>query len=115
MIDFTILFNSRGRFPLLQDCLYHIDFHSYEKKALEVLVNFDDDDLEAKEFRKELKEKFPFFKPSFSPREENIHINVNKMAFQAQGKYIWAIGDDCNIKTKEWDRIVKKKIEKYLG
>ena len=113
-MDFTILFNSRGRVRLLKEMLSSIEQTAFNLDDIEVLVNFDTDDYESLQNLPAIKEQFPFMKEFINPRELNIHINVNKMAFKAKGKYIWALGDDCHIQTAHWDKIAKSKFEEYF-
>jgi hypothetical protein len=113
-MDFTILFNSRNRVGLLQQMLRSIESTAAALLSLEVLVNFDDDDYASLSAIPLLEMEFAFFKPRINPREVNIHINVNKMAMEARGKYIWGLGDDCHILTKHWDKIASERFEHFL-
>lgn len=113
-IDFSIIFNSRGRVEMLTKMLQCIENTVSDKERIETIVNFDDDDSESLSSLDELKERFSFLKCLVNPREKNIHTNVNKMAFMANGKYIWALGDDCHIMTKDWDKIAKFKFEEVM-
>ena len=115
MIDFTILFNSRGRVGLLQNMLQCIQNTTHNLEGIEVLINFDDDDHPSINALPLLEDQFPFIKPRINPREVNIHINVNKIAFEAEGKYIWGLGDDCFIITDGWDKIALEKFDSYLS
>lgn len=112
-IDFSIVFNSRSRVPMLTRMLECIQDTTYDLNALEVIVNFDDDDEDSLSHLHLLEKRFRFLKCIVNKRELNIHVNVNKMAFMAKGDYIWALGDDCHIITKHWDLIAKTKFEYF--
>lgn len=113
-MSFTILFNSRGRVPMLKQMLSRIQNTTYDLDNIEVLINIDDDDTESVNIVEEFEEEFEFVKFLINPRELNIHKHVNIMADMAQGKYIWALGDDCHIMTMHWDKIAKDKLDSYL-
>jgi hypothetical protein len=104
-IDFSLIFNSRGRVAMLTQMLECIEDTCSNLDTLEVIVNFDTDDIESISAMPELKSKYKFLQCLINERELNLHINVNKMAFMSKGRYIWALGDDCHIMTKEWDKI----------
>jgi hypothetical protein len=110
-IDFSIIFNSRARVKMLTRMLECIQENTHDISKVEVIVNFDDDDNESLSSLPDLNTRFKFFNGIVNKREQNIHVNVNKMAFMAKGKYIWALGDDCHIITKHWDAIAKNKFE----
>ena len=114
-MSFTILFNSRGRVPMLKQMLSRIQNTTYDLDNIEVLINIDDDDTESVNIVEEFEEEFEFVKFLINPRELNIHKHVNIMADMAQGKYIWALGDDCHIITMHWDKIAKDKLDSSLG
>ena len=113
-MDFTILFNSRGRVLMLKQMLIRIQNTTFDLNRIEVLVNIDDDDDSSLNSVEELEDEFDFLKFFINPRELNIHKNVNVMANMARGKYIWALGDDCHIMTMHWDKIAKDKLDDYL-
>ena len=108
-IDFSIIFNSRDRVPMLTQMLESVRKNTNCIERLEVIVNFDDDDENSLNAIDGLKKKYKFLKCLVNKREKNIHINVNKMAFMAEGRYIWALGDDCHIMTMGWDRVALSK------
>lgn len=112
-IDFSIIFNSRSRVPMLTRMIECIQENTHNIDRLEVIVNFDDDDHDSLPSLSLLESRFKFLKCLVNKRELNIHVNVNKMAFMAKGKYIWALGDDCHIMTKDWDKIAKHKFEYF--
>lgn len=113
MIDFSIIFNSRGRVPMLRQMLRSIVRTASDISKIEVIVNFDNDDQESLSAIPSLEEEFGFAKFLSNDREVNIHVNVNKMAFRAKGKYIWALGDDCHILTKDWDLVARNKFDAF--
>lgn len=116
-IDFSIIFNSRNRVDMLTKMLECIQTTTSNLDRLEVLVNFDNDDKDSLSAFEDLISKFNFLTCLVNKREINIHFNVNRMAFMSRGKYIWALGDDCHIMTKDWDKIAFDKFktasEKY--
>jgi hypothetical protein len=99
---------------MLQQMLRSIADTSQDIGSIEVLVNFDNDDYESLSAIPILEMEFPFLKPRINEREINIHVNVNKMALDATGRYIWGLGDDCHIITKHWDKIAEEKFEKFF-
>lgn len=116
-IDFSIIFNSRNRVDMLTRMLECIEDTTSNLDKLEVLVNFDNDDKSSLYEFEKLISKFNFLTCLVNKREINIHFNVNRMAFMSRGKYIWALGDDCHIMTKDWDKIASDQFmsasEKY--
>lgn len=114
-MNFTILFNSRGRVPMLKQMLTRIQNTTFDISNIEVLINIDNDDVESVEAVKDFENEFEFVKFLINPRELNIHKHVNIMADIAKGKYIWALGDDCHIMTMHWDKIAKNKLDNYLN
>lgn len=114
-MNFTILFNSRGRVPMLKQMLTRIQNTTFDISNIEVLINIDNDDIESVEAVKDFENEFEFVKFLINPRELNIHKHVNIMANMARGKYIWALGDDCHIMTMHWDKIAQNKLDNYLS
>lgn len=103
--NFSIIFNSRNRVGMLTKMLECIERTANDIDGIETIVNFDDDDTASVSSIDELNSRFSFLTCLVNKREHNIHTNVNKMAFMAKGDYIWALGDDCHIMTKDWDVI----------
>ena len=100
---------------MLQQMLRSIADTANDIDSIETLVNFDDDDHPSLNAIPILEMEFPFLKPRVNERELNIHTNVNKMAFDAAGKYIWGLGDDCHIISKHWDKIAEEKFEEFFA
>jgi len=113
-VNFSIILNSRERPQLLTLMLESVQNTTEDLDNIEVIVNFDTDDCISLNILDMLHSKFPFLKSTIFKREHNIHTNVNRLADLATGKYIWALGDDCHILTKNWDVIAKNKFEEYF-
>ena len=111
-IDFSIIFNSRDRVDMLTEMFEKVEDTCSNLDKIEVIVNVDDDDLTTVNNIDKLTKRFNFVNFVVSERELNIHTNVNRMAFQSKGDFIWAMGDDCHITTKNWDNIAKEKFIK---
>ena len=71
---------------MLQKMLRCIGDTAYDIDSVEVLVNFDTDDHDSLSAIPILEMEYPFLKPRVNEREVNIHVNVNKMAFDARGR-----------------------------
>jgi hypothetical protein len=114
MIKFSIILNSRGRTNLLLAKLKCIEQHTNDLSSIEVIANFDTDDLESISCLSTFHTKFPFFRSTVFKREYNVHTNINKLAELSTGEFIWPMGDDCHIMTKDWDVIAYNKFQDFF-
>jgi hypothetical protein len=109
----SILVPSRGRKKQLKNLVANIANSVSDVNNIELLVKQDEDDPYTT-----IVAPNRFNIPSkvfLYPRSEYLNRDYyNFLAKEASGKYLFAIGDDVLIKTKNFDLILEEKIEEYL-
>lgn len=89
-----------------------------DKKNTEVVFVIDSDDVVSKDHLDGLITDFPELKIHYHITERSEFVNgvyLNWAVQFASGKYLWALGDDVEFRIRDWDTIVKTKIEKFLS
>jgi hypothetical protein len=108
-MKFSILLNTRERVPYLENLLRSLTVKTKIPQDIEVLINYDNDDLSSDNFsQNKFNLNVKFFK---NPRPYSLHSTINLMAKQAKGQYLIGVNDDIEFITKDWDEIILKKIE----
>ena len=105
-IDYSLFLNTRGRVSLLSNLLDSIVNTTYDINQLELLITIDNDDTESIEFLQSFN-KIPNIKLIIEPRPSNLHTNINNMAAQSIGDFLFVLNDDVVFLTKYWDKIIK--------
>lgn len=109
---FSILVPSRERKYQLEKLIENIGT-TVNIEDIELLVKQDDD---SKYTTIVAPNKFMIASKVFvAPRSEYLNRDYyNYLAQVAKGDYLWAIGDDVRVLTRNWNIILKERIEEYL-
>lgn len=116
-IDFSIIIPTRARYTLLIRLLESILRQTYDLSKIEIFLMTDVDDVCTHDLISEFKYFNNNVNINLCKQERNEFINenyINKGASLSKGKYLWTLGNDCEIVTHHWDLIGKRKIEGYL-
>src|SRR5438045_3440290 len=112
-MKFSIIGNTRGRPQLLKSMLNSV-YKNAKDKNLEILLYVDNDDQETIDFlavaEGEALDKTTAF---VKPRSTKLLANINYLAAQAKGQYIFILNDDSEVLTEGWDEIALTKIEAF--
>lgn len=113
---FSIVIPSRERYSLLIRTLDNIYFKADNPNKIESIVIIDNDDEYSEIILKDYKNfnNFPvkIFKVN---RGSNLNKDYYQYGFQqSSGKYLWGLGNDCEIITQHWDSILEQQIESFL-
>jgi glycosyltransferase involved in cell wall biosynthesis len=116
-IKFSIIIPTRNRHTLLVRCLDSILKQTNNISCVEILLMSDSDDIKTHK----LVEEYIWYNPTLNivldKQDRNIYNNenyINKAARKSRGRYLWTIGNDCEIISKDWDIHMERKIEGYL-
>jgi len=113
-MNFSLIFPTRERPKLLDNLLKSLDKTTSNKKAVEILIVRDrDDDTDIRSVLK----KYPSLDTKLYTVDRSTNFSrdyYNFLARQAKGKFIWALNDDVEFKTKFWDVILNTELELYL-
>jgi len=110
-MKFSILLNTRNRVRYLENLLYSLIVKTKNLQDIEVLVNYDDDDIASDNFASnKFNLNVRFFK---NPRPYSLHSTINLMARKANGKYLIGVNDDIEFMTQDWDEIIINKIQNF--
>lgn len=112
-MNFSLIFNTRGRSEILEGCLLSFAERSTRKSGFDFLIKVDDDDLNSIKECNSLKQKYPFFDYIVSPRPISLNESVSKLAFLSKGDIVYGINDDIYMLTDGWDQILLDKIGKF--
>lgn len=115
MRDITVVLPTRGRRDCLRTSLVSLAELAHDPKRLEMLLGFDDDDVESQDWFQshvaprltELGVRWVIY--SF-PRMGYIRLNeyVNALAQRAQGQWIMFWGDDAIMEGQDWDQRIRE-------
>ena len=115
--DFSIVIPTRLRYSLVIRCLESIRLKSANLDNIEVILISDNDD----EFTDYLIYDYIYQNPNvhikYLKRERSSYINRDYYQYgfqQSSGKYLWTMGNDCEIITDNWDTKAKESIEDFL-
>ena len=117
-VVFSLLVPTRGliRLDLFKSCVESFVSKAVDKNCFEFVVTMDLDD---KEHRAKVEEYFESNDYNFkiiTIRRNQIEFSRDYMNHAAQcssGKYIWALNDDVENVTEEWDRVLKELISAH--
>jgi hypothetical protein len=110
-MNFSLILNSRHRPQLLGHLLESIHDTTKNPTQIEVLVSFDNDDLESYDFVKEHAELWPWAKFEFIERDRNLSTRINRLANMANGRFIFVLNDDVEFVTNGWDEIALNQLD----
>ncbi len=106
---FSLLLNSRKRAQLLLGLFDNLVEKTENLNDIEVLVNFDSDDVESLRFMSNLSAvQHPIntvLKFEFCYRDQQLTKSYNKMASFSSGDFLFVMNDDARIETQNWDTI----------
>jgi len=110
----SIIIPTRLRVHLIEKALSSIIETVNIRDRIEVLIRFDDDDIVSIVKFLQLKVLQQLDVRVFvGPRHRYLHLNEyhNELCKHSVGEFIFAVADDCIIKTMHWDDL----IEAYTG
>lgn len=113
-INFSLILPSRCRPQYLKKLLDSIYKKTKDLLSIEVLVCIDKDDPCFNEYI-ELSQQYKSFllRMLMMDREKRLCAYYDIMAEKSSGKYVWALNDDCEIETENWDAMFLNKVEKH--
>lgn len=111
----TVLIPTRKRVESLSEILDSLETLTNDKKCLELVIGIDDDDLLTKNYLDKCLNKFSFtIKKVILPRMRGYFDQpkrLNNMINNSIGNILVHLADDMKINTKNWDNILKQKIQ----
>ncbi len=110
-IDFSLVINTRARVELLANCIDSVKTLAKNPEKVEYLCRCDLDDLPTINWIHE--QKNPLIRLFVGLRPDNLLVSMNDLAAQARGRFIWAMNDDVQCLTKDWDEIAKARAEEF--
>lgn len=113
----SLLIPSKKRINNLKETLKNISYKTNNYNNIEILIAIDNDDIESQLNKEFIIKHFKHLNIQIHSREHSDYLNAhyyNWLAEKASGKYLWAIGDDVQFNSKNWDLILEEKIEEYL-
>lgn len=106
---FSLLLNSRKRTKLLLELFDNLVERTENLNDIEVLVNFDSDDIQSLSFINNLLAVEhpinPILKFEFRYRDQQLTKSYNRMASFSAGEFLFVMNDDARIETQNWDTI----------
>lgn len=112
MKNFSILFPTRHRVEKLKSCLQSIRDTVKDKANIEVLVAYDNDDVETCSIIDDLADFKDINLSTFMfDRIYNLHQYYNLLYQSCDGKTIITLNDDTKFLTYGWDEIAQKHID----
>lgn len=106
---FSLLLNSRKRPQLLFDMINNIVEKTSNLDDIEVLVNFDSDDIWSLRFIADLSSiEHPInkiLKFEFRFRDHQLTKSYNRLASFSSGEFLFVMNDDARIETDNWDAL----------
>jgi hypothetical protein len=110
MPEISLLVPSRGRPKNIEQLRENILNTTSDIYDIELLLKLDSDNLY------ELDSRYDYFIKSHVDKRSS-YLNrdyYNFLAKEGRGRYLWGLGDDCRIETKNWNILLYQKIEEYL-
>ena len=106
----SIIIPTRLRVHLIEKALNSIVETVNLRDRIEVLIRFDDDDTDSivKFLQLEVLQQLDV-RVFVGPRHRYLHLNdyFNELCKYSIGDFIFAIADDCVIKTMNWDNLIE--------
>jgi hypothetical protein len=111
-MEFSIILPTRKRTNLLHKILDSIELRTKNLNEVEVFLIFDNDDRETERFTKDYKRSW--IMPLVRSRGDNLSRDYYNWCLQfTSGNYLWAMNDDAEIETQDWDSIILEKMKPY--
>ncbi len=105
----SVVLPSSGRTDMCIEATKSLYRMASDPENIEVIVRYDDQDLESLSRVEELPD-YPTMRFMVGSRHHgyvSLHDMVNEGCLRARGDYISSWNDDCLILTKDWDKIVE--------
>lgn len=114
-VDFSIVFPSRERLPMLTRLLDSLRDTTVRQDRLEVWIAFDWCDTPSVKSISALSREYPFARFYVTDRQENFSVGYyNRLCVQvSSGRYVQALNDDVVFKTPGWDRLALAVLDEY--
>lgn len=114
--DFSLIAACRGRHNLLDNFIKSVFSTPKKKHSIELLIVADKDDEKTHEIAR--KNRLNNNDITLIIKQERTkYLNrdyINHAVNLSLGNYLWALGNDLEIMTKNWDEILRNKIETFL-
>jgi len=108
----SVILPTRGRVNALTTAISSMLDNFSNENDIEVLLRFDDDDLDTLEaVKKQINDQRVKFIIGYKHGYAKAYHYVNELAAKSTGEWIMFMSDDSILKTKNWD----KEIEKHNG
>lgn len=113
-IDFSLIIPTRERIHRLETCLLSFFNMAKRKHNNEAILVVDHDDKSIRHFSDFIIEHELNVRILTVWRSEMMIRDYNNYGAQCSlGKYVWILNDDYEMTTKNWDEILKNKIEPF--
>lgn len=114
----SIIFPSRSRLDLVKKLLISIEEKTKDKSVIEVISIVDQDDTETINFFNSISSKLTFdFYYICRKQKENLDLpnDYYDLGLKLKNKsyFTWILGNDCEIKTENWDELLNLCIQQY--
>ena len=111
MIQFSVFLNSRGRPQLLENAINSIYNNCSYANSIEMLVRVDRDDKETIHTLNQ--QEHPNLNYFVGDRPNNLQAELNQLAKQSVGDWLFVFNDDVQMLTQNWDIVALEAVAKY--
>lgn len=115
-MTFSIILPTRERIDLLRGLLCSIQRTTLHKDEIEVLIIYDEDDAATDAISGDLPGQFPEFSVRMFKTKRSVNFSrdyYNRLAKEAQGRYLIALNDDAEFVTHDWDQLAIEAIGRF--
>jgi hypothetical protein len=114
----SIIFPSRSRLDLVKKLLISIEEKTKDKSAIEVISIVDQDDTETINFFNSISSTLTYdFYYICRKQKENLDLPNDYydlgLKLKSKSYFTWILGNDCEIKTENWDEILCLGLQQY--
>lgn len=110
----SILMPSRKRYELFESVLNHAFDNAADPEQVEIIVVYDVDDQKTRLVAESCKYKNIKLLEQTEPRPFSIVGCYNRAASVATGKLLWILGNDTEVITSNWDKVLEQEVELFL-
>ncbi len=114
MINFSVIFNTRGRSSILGGCLESFYSKAKYPDLVEFILKADLDDHSTIDEINRLSDKYPLLSYVSSQRPNSLNQSASSLAFLAKGRFVYGINDDIYMLTENWDEKILDKVNQFI-
>lgn len=115
-INVSLIAACRGRYDLLRKFIESAFETASDPNAIEMKLMIDDDDIDSRNIILSYQSKYKTLDKGSQTRNKFLNKNyINVASLFARGRLQWALGNDVELLTQNWDKLLIEQFDDFLA